>query len=207
MLNAAPTLVQLPFSGPCINDFDQASTHSIVEGANFHSIPRGIVLYSATPESAGASAGRLLTGQNRDSLSMKASDGKTARVFEVQTALTWMTPVQLQGPGQSWGQPTGAGALWLEFWAVNQADSGAVTQATRSTGTNGSASTAARPVVRGRLLDRLAVVQRVPVSWTLQPEECLVVVARWEGWDFVSVNADGGYAAWLSVNCTAEVPA
>lgn len=207
MQNAAPTIVQLPFAGPCINDYDQSATHNISVGGNFYSVARGVALYSARPESAGTAGGRTLTGQNLETLSMRASDGKLARCFEVQVELTWMSPIVFQGPGQTWGQPTGAGALWLEFWAVNGDDTDAVTQATRSQGASASASTAALPQVRGRLLDRVAPVKRIPVSWTLAPNEVLVCVARWEGWDVATVNADGAYMAWLAVNVSAEIAA
>lgn len=201
MRSAAPTLVNLGFSGGVIQDFDTGFQNTVADGSgNYFAVGEGM------PLQVPGSSARLLTQLSLANCShLCPANGKPWRAFEVQSRLAFNATVAPQGPVQNWGAPMGQGALWIDYYAVSSENTGALTIPTKSTGgvLNSASDAVDAAVTMGRLLDRLAVVDRVPVSWTLQPGERLIALAGWSGWDFAS-NANGPYFAWVSSNVTCE---
>jgi hypothetical protein len=60
----------------------------------------------------------------------------------------------------------------------------------------------AAPLAGARLLEHLPMVNRVPVSWKLQPGERLFALATWDGWD-LGTNVER-YQFFLSANVSCE---
>ncbi|MFN9845722.1 MAG: hypothetical protein ACK58T_29325 [Phycisphaerae bacterium] len=217
MRSAAPSIVNLAFSGPAVLDED---VHQDTTGAATYRVGYGSWLFNARTYRRMPGVRFLGLGANgtssgihwlADDLShIVPQQGKVLSAFEVQLrALQMGGAVTAPSQTETWGFIPGVGALGVAFYACQAGDPRPgetidrfVQVQTRAVHPSAGLVRDAAPLAGARLLDHLPMVDRVPVSWKLQPGERLFALATWDGWDFGS-NPER-YQFFLSANVSCE---